>query len=243
VRGHHRVIAFRHQNKLSVAHCERFVNAAVSGIDLLNRKTFRALDAVVVNLFEVHFRGRVIDIVFVGRKAGPIALGREDLHHQQAMRGKLRRNHGMNLARGVAAAANFDAHLVRRHQPRGMFFFSAAVAKGQVAIAIGHNREAGFQRQIKRVGKAFEYGLAPADAPPLAPRALNRADASEHHDGQLIAAGFCFVSPALRQLAGLEGQVLVAEVFDAVPEGFRTNQQVSHHLTTGNMHTCSSNSL
>jgi len=32
--------------------------------------------------------------------------------------------------------------------------------------------------------------------------------------------------------AGLEGQVLVAEVFDAVPEGFRTNhtsQSSSHH--------------
>ena len=149
----------------------------------------------------------------------------------------------MNLARGVAAAANLDAHLVRRHQPRGVLLFGAAVAEGQVAIAIGHNREAGLQRQIERVGKAFEYGLAPADAPPLAARTLDRADAAQHHQGQLIAAGFCLVFLALRQLARLKGQILVAEIFNAVPEGFRTNQQVIHNLTTGNMHTCSSNSL
>jgi len=69
------VIAFRHQNKLSVAHCERFVNAAVSGVHLLDGKALWPFDGGSSNLFEVHFRGRVMDIVFVGRKAGPIALG------------------------------------------------------------------------------------------------------------------------------------------------------------------------
>jgi hypothetical protein len=49
----------------------------------------------------------------------------------------------------------------------------------------------------------------------------------------LHAAGFCFIPLVLFELANLEGQVLVAEIFNAVPEGLRANQQVTRHLITG----------
>ena len=56
VRGHHRVVALGHQHQFAVAHRERLVEPAVRRVDFLDGVAFRAVDAVVVDLFEVRLR-------------------------------------------------------------------------------------------------------------------------------------------------------------------------------------------
>jgi hypothetical protein len=106
-----------------------------------------------------------------GGKTRPVAGGRENFHHDQPVRRKPGRQHIVNLPRGIAAAANLDTHLLRRHQVRGKFFLGFGVAKGKIARAIRGDREFRLNRQIQRVRQPVEHGCALAKVLPLAARA------------------------------------------------------------------------
>ena len=88
VRGDDRVVALRDQDQFAVAHREGLVDAAVGGVDLLDRVAFGTVDPVVVDLFEVDLAGRIVDIVLVRRIAGPVAAGRVDLQISRRCAGK-----------------------------------------------------------------------------------------------------------------------------------------------------------
>jgi hypothetical protein len=69
VRRDHRVVAFRDQHHVAIAYRQRFVDLLVCRVDLLDRVAFGAVEPVVVELFEVHLAGRIMDVVLVGRVA------------------------------------------------------------------------------------------------------------------------------------------------------------------------------
>src|ERR1017187_863527 len=94
------VVALWDQDEFAVAHGDGFVDAPVGRVDLLDGVAFGAIDAVIVNLFEVHLTGGIMDVVFVGRVTGPVAAGRVDLADEDAVGGKAGLDHVVDLAGG-----------------------------------------------------------------------------------------------------------------------------------------------
>ena len=236
MRRRNRMIALRNENDFAIAHRQCLIDAAIRGVHLLQRKALGPLNAIVVDFLKVHFARRVVHIVLVGRKAGPVARRREHLHHDQALRGKPGRQHIVNLASGVAAAANLDAHIVRRYQPRRKFLFGFRVAECELAISDGADCEFRMNGQIERVGKAVKYRGALANAQPFTARTCHRAHAAKHHDGQFPVRRFALVFLGRLQLARLERQELKTKVFNPVSKNFRADEQVIHASLLGQSH-------
>ena len=106
------VIALGDQQQIAIVDDVGGVGLAVRGVEPLQPEAVRRVDAVVVDLFQVGLARHVVHVVLVGRIGGPVAAGREDLHHQQAVGGERRLDDVVDLARGVAGAANLDLHVL-----------------------------------------------------------------------------------------------------------------------------------
>ena len=79
------------------------------------------------------------------------------------MRGKFGLQHVIDLAGGVAAAADFDLDFFRGDQSRRMPLFGAGVAQRDVAGGIGSERKGGGDGEVKSVGYTVENIAASAD--------------------------------------------------------------------------------
>ena len=108
---------------------------------------FAATSFVVI--IQINLPRRGMDIVLVRRVTRPVAAGGVNLANQQAMGREARLNHVIDLARRIAAPANFHPDIRRTHQPRGMPFLSPGVAEGHVRLRLGSQLEIGLDRQIE----------------------------------------------------------------------------------------------
>jgi hypothetical protein len=77
----HGMIAVPHQNCVAIVHLEYRTPRAVGAIKVLEGKGARLLHAVVIDLIQVYFGRRVVDLVLVRGITGPIATGGVDLDH------------------------------------------------------------------------------------------------------------------------------------------------------------------
>src|ERR1051325_10763543 len=78
-----RVISLGDENEVAIPHDHSFIDPPVRGVHPLNRVAFRAIDAVVVDLFEIDLAWRIPNVVLVGRITGPVAARRIDLADEQ----------------------------------------------------------------------------------------------------------------------------------------------------------------
>ena len=60
------MISVPHQNRVAVVHFEDGIPRMVRAIKVLERKSARIIHSVVVDLVEVHFDWRIVDLVFMG---------------------------------------------------------------------------------------------------------------------------------------------------------------------------------
>ena len=163
VGGDHGMIALRHEDEIAIAHGERFVDTPVRGIDLLDGKAFRAIDPEIVNLLQVHLVGRILDIVLVRRIARPVAAGCVDFTNQDAVRGKGRLKHVVDLACGIPSAADLHANIAGADEGSGMALFGFRVAEGELARRFSRYRESGIYGQVKSVREPAEDIAAAAN--------------------------------------------------------------------------------
>ena len=101
------MISGSNQHDVAVSHRHGPIGAAI--VQALHTIRVRVLEAVIVNFFELHFAGRPIDVVLVRRITRPVARRRKDFADEQPIGREPGWDDIDNLARGVAAAANFEA--------------------------------------------------------------------------------------------------------------------------------------
>jgi len=82
----------------------------------LQRVTFRAIEFIIIDFIQVGFqdisiRSNLMDIVFVGRVAGPVSAGGVNFDNYQMAAGKTGGNHAVDLPGGMIAAPDFNADI------------------------------------------------------------------------------------------------------------------------------------
>ena len=85
---------------------------------MLQGKTSRLGNPVIVDFVQIHFRGRIVSIVLMRRIARPVSTWRINLDHHQFVGRKRRGNHVDDLPRGVPSAPEAAYDVVRRNQSR-----------------------------------------------------------------------------------------------------------------------------
>ena len=172
------------------------VARAVAVVDPLDRPALRPADLVEVRLLEDGLPRRVVDVVLVGRPAGPVAVRREHLADEQPVGREARHHDVVDLAGGVAGAADLDLDVVRTHDDRlGRDARPAgARAPGRpprppAARAVAGRRSASSSRPGCRRSRACPRrptaGPAGAAAGPRSSVELHAA-AGDRHDGRFL---------------------------------------------------------
>ena len=134
----------------------------------------------------------------------------------------------VDLARGVAAAADFHGDLLGRHEFGRVALLGAAVAKGDVASGLGGEFKLRRDRQVERVRQSGK------DIGPLAKGGerpggrIHGTDAAQQDDAQLSRARRSVEGLAGCQLTVFEGDELESEVVHPIGKPLRRNQQVVH---------------
>jgi len=80
-----------HQDRIAILRAEGDVTSKIGRVETLECKAFfRAVDAVIVDFVEIDFGRGIVDVVFVGGKAGPVAAGSVDLDDDEFVGGEVR---------------------------------------------------------------------------------------------------------------------------------------------------------
>src|SRR5581483_482027 len=103
--GDYRMKTVPNQDHIAIPGSDREIARPVPRVEALVSVALRAIDAIVVNFVEVNFGRGVVYVMLVRREAGPVSARGIDLHQHEFIRGKLRRHHVYDLARGIAAPA------------------------------------------------------------------------------------------------------------------------------------------
>ncbi len=81
---------------------------------MLERKSFRLLNPVVVDLIQIHFLRGIVHIVFMRGVAGPVPTGSVDLDRDQFICRKVRADDIDDLPGSVSAATQTADDINRR---------------------------------------------------------------------------------------------------------------------------------
>src|SRR5258708_17346496 len=77
-----------HEDRIAILRADGDVASKVGRVETLECKAFfRAVDPVVVDFVEVDFGRGIVDVVFVGREAGPVAARSVDLDDDESVGG------------------------------------------------------------------------------------------------------------------------------------------------------------
>ena len=91
------MISIPYQDCISIAHSQRAVAAPIPCIEPLVSIPFWAIDSVIVDLIEINFGRRIVNVMFMGWIAGPVPARRINLDDHQLIRGKVWRHDIDNL--------------------------------------------------------------------------------------------------------------------------------------------------
>src|SRR5215831_11031240 len=103
---------------------------------MLKRKT-AGLNAVVVDLVQIHLRWRIVNIVLVRGIARPVSPRRIDFYHHQLVSRECGRDHVDDLPRGVSATAETGRDIARSNQPGLQLCTRGYPAFGNLARGLG----------------------------------------------------------------------------------------------------------
>src|SRR5581483_8101007 len=147
-------------------------DAAIGGINTLDRVTVGSVYLVVVNLVQVGFQNLAavvgaVYVVLVRRVGGPVAARRVDFDADQAVTREAHRDRVDNLAGGAATAPNLNSAVGGRDQPRRAIpVRSGPPCRHLEAIGVRGQREFGLAGQIDGIGHPAEHVGPPPDLVP-----------------------------------------------------------------------------
>src|SRR5689334_10030688 len=118
VRHDDRMVAARNHDDVVILDGERLVERAIVGVDALERKALRRIQAMVVRFLERAFLWQVVGIVLMRRIARRMPARRAHFHDEQMARGFGLRQDVANEALVRASAAHRSFHLARLDDPR-----------------------------------------------------------------------------------------------------------------------------
>ena len=159
----------------------------IGRVEALERETFLgAIDAVVVDFVEVHFRGGIVDVVFVGREAGPVAAGSVDLDDDEFVGWEVRTDDVHDLAGSVSTATEAANNVFWSDEFRLKLGLGRDATFGNFAGGFGSESGRMAGGQIKTIGETVKNIFALADAVrPFAP--VCGAAAAEEDEGGFFA--------------------------------------------------------
>src|SRR5581483_3091352 len=164
VRRAHGMVPARHQHDISVLHTDRLIDAAVIGVDALEREALRRVETVVVRLLELSLRRRHIGVVLVRRVARPVSSRGDDLHDEQPLGRLGLRQHVAYEAPVASLAADLLRHALAGDDPRLACSGARRAAQRDLAIAPSLNVDGRAGRRIHCARRGIlEHRLAAAE--------------------------------------------------------------------------------
>src|SRR5258708_3217612 len=106
--------------------------------------------------------------MFMRRVARPVTAGCVDLHNDQAVAGKSRRDNAVDLAGRVIASADLNRHFARRDQAWLMILLGRNQSDGILARAFREDSQGCLPGEIERGRQAMKNALPLSDMLPLA---------------------------------------------------------------------------
>src|SRR5258707_952654 len=153
-----------HEDRIAILRAESDVASKIGRVETLECKAFfRAVDAVVVDFVEVDFGRGIVDVVFVGRKAGPVAAGSVDLDDDEFVGGEVRADDVHDLARSVSTATEAANHVFWGDQFGLEFCFGRSAAFGNFADGFGLESDGMIRGEIEAIGQAVKNIFTLAD--------------------------------------------------------------------------------
>src|ERR1700751_3102796 len=152
------------EDRVAILRANGDVMREIGRVEPLQREAlFGMIDAVIIDFIQVHFGGRIVDVVFVRRKARPVTAGSVDLDDDEFVGWEIWTDDIHDLAGSVSTATE-AANDVFRSDQFGLKFGvrrNAALSN----FADGFCREgAGVARgEVEAVRQAVENILALAD--------------------------------------------------------------------------------
>src|SRR5271154_3797918 len=127
---------------------------------MLHGKSFRLADAIVINLIQIYFAGRIVHVVLVRRIARPIAAGRINFNDHQLIRWEGGRDDINDLARSISAAAQAAGYVAWRNQFRLQAGFGWRATFRDLASCLGGEDRFVSGGQIQGIRQAVKHILA-----------------------------------------------------------------------------------
>src|SRR5579875_1111995 len=106
-----------HKHEIAVVDGNRFVKAVV-GVHTLEGETVAWLNMMVVGFFQVSFMRRILGIVFMGWKRGPVACRSDDLDKDQTLGLLIHVHNVLDTTPCIALAPQFYAHILWSNHAR-----------------------------------------------------------------------------------------------------------------------------
>src|SRR5882757_818302 len=153
-----------HEDRIAILRAESDVASKIGRVETLECKAFfRAADAVVVDFVEVDFGRGIVDVVFVGREAGPVAARSVDLDDDEFIGGEVRADDVHDLARSVSTATEAANDVFWGDQFGLELYFGRNAAFGNFADGFGLKSDGMIRGEIKTIGQAVKNIFALAD--------------------------------------------------------------------------------
>ena len=210
-----RVVALRDGDGVVVLDAVGLVERAVGLVDRLEAEALRRIEEVEVGLLHVELARRVVDVVAVGRPAGPVAARNHPFADVEVLGVELFVEDDLGRAGPVVLAERDVAGVLGADQRRACGVARRGrLVPGELRVGERRDRELRAAGQVEAVGLAGEgAGAAVAD---LEGPAVARGGevAAEEDERELGVAGVAVVGSALGELQEAEARELHAEFAD-----------------------------
>src|SRR5947209_5638709 len=123
---------------------------------MLKREGLRLLHPIIVDLVQINFPRRIVDVVFMWRITGPVSSRGVNLDYDESVCWEGRSYQVNDLARNVSPAAQTAGHVVRSDQSRLQPCFRRHSAFRNLAYGLGCECDSVPARQIQCVRESVK---------------------------------------------------------------------------------------
>jgi hypothetical protein len=158
------MVAVPDEHGIPVPNLQRQISRGARIVEVLKGEAFRSVNPVVVNLVQVNFLWRIVDIMLVGRVAGPVSARSVDLHCDQTVGRKFWTDDVNYLARSVLASPQAADDILWSDELGLKTGVRGHHTLGHLAKGLGVERDLAGGRKIKSIGKAIKDVLSLSNA-------------------------------------------------------------------------------
>lgn len=193
--GDNRMEAGTDEDGVAILRADSDVTREIGGVEALESEAFFwAVDAIVVDFVEIDFGRGIVDIVFVGRKAGPVAAGSVDLNDDKFIRGEIWTDDVDDLAGCVSTATEAANDVVRGDEFGAKFRFRWDAALSNFANGFRLEGAGVIRGEVEAVRQSIENIFSLADEV-RAFTPIHGATAAKENEGGFFpfrGGGICF---------------------------------------------------